>query len=163
MASDRSSNLVKIAAQHKHHDSTIADSLDLPHPLHRFDFAISIAVIHHLSTSARRIAATRALLQTLKLPSSPGHDDGGKALIYVWAVEQRSSRRGWAEGDEQDVMVPWIMKTKKAPDQTFQRYYHLYKQGELESDVVAAGGRVLQAGYEKDNWWAIAALGPSNG
>jgi tRNA (uracil-5-)-methyltransferase TRM9 len=113
-------------------------------------------------------------------------NDGGKALIYVWALEQKGSRRGWDEGHEQDVMVPWVMKGKKekAPkqkekqwkgqmtsaglslgehgvgeqtqDKTFLRYYHLYKKGELERDIEEAGGVVLEAGYEKDNWWAIA-------
>lgn len=126
---------------------------------------------------------------------------GGKALIYVWALEQKSSRRGWDEGGEQDVMVPWVMtaKKEKAPkkkkqpigkkgndvahggaeaesepgkkeeqvetqevkpegDKTFLRYYHLYKKGELESDIEQAGGSVIESGYEKDNWWAIAGL-----
>jgi len=41
-------------------------------------------------------------------------------------------------------------------DRTFHRYYHLYRQGELEENVRAAGGVVVEAGYEKDNWWAIA-------
>ncbi|KAI9819809.1 MAG: tRNA methyltransferase, has a role in tRNA modification [Thelocarpon impressellum] len=40
---------------------------------------------------------------------------------------------------------------------TFQRYYHLYRSGELEHDIGLAGGTILDAGYEKDNWWAIAA------
>lgn len=90
--------------------------------------------------------------------------------MYVWALEQEGSRRGWSEGDEQDVMVPWVMRGKKKKgedggekevDRTFHRYYHLYRKGELEENVRNAGGRVLEAGYEKDNWWAIAerALG----
>lgn len=127
--------------------------------MHKFDFAISIAVIHHLSTPARRIDATRALLSTLKRPSRQGLEDGGKALIFVWALEQKSSRRGWDDGDEQDVMVPWVMKAKgQAEDQTYHRYYHLYRRGELESDIEAAGGQVLDSGYEKDNWWAVTSL-----
>lgn len=40
---------------------------------------------------------------------------------------------------------------------TFQRYYHLYRKGELEADIVSAGGIALESGYEKDNWWAICA------
>jgi tRNA (uracil-5-)-methyltransferase TRM9 len=78
----------------------------------------------------------------------------------VWALEQKGSRRGWDEGDEQDVMVPWVLKSGKGSteaDKTFQRYYHLYKKGELEEDVQRAGGVVLESGYEKDNWWAIAS------
>ncbi|KAL7274498.1 tRNA methyltransferase, has a role in tRNA modification [Rhizina undulata] len=198
VGSDRSSNLVRIAHDRKVHESFVADALDLPHPDARFDFAISIAVIHHFSSSERRISSLRSILATLKPPSSssPG---GGRALIYVWALEQKNSRRGWDEGDQQDVFVPWVLSkqfssvggqrksdknsgkdaanptttttTSKSCDEpspsgdagakekevTYQRYYHLYRQGELERDVAAAGGRVLESGYEKDNWWAICS------
>jgi tRNA (uracil-5-)-methyltransferase TRM9 len=134
----------------------VADILSLPHPLDAFDFAISIAVVHHLSTTERRAEAIQSILAHLK--------PGGKALVYVWALEQESSRRGWSEKDDQDVMVPWVMRAKKnkevdgeqQTDKTFHRYYHLYKQGELEDNVRDAGGVVVESGYEKDNWWAIA-------
>ncbi|KAJ5322979.1 hypothetical protein N7452_011268 [Penicillium brevicompactum] len=79
---------------------------------------------------------------------------GGKVLVYAWALEQKNSRRGWDKGDEQDRMVPWVRKGDQP--QTFHRYYHLYEEGELERDIENAGGRVLESGYEKDNWWAIA-------
>ena len=176
-------------------------------------------MIHHLSTIERRIEAIREILRLLRSKkgtvdsknrpesyvyvddSSDNYNDiasGGIALFYVWAVEQKNSRRGWDEGHEQDVMVPWVMKRKITdgeaisheengninvktsqseatqrekgkgykPDQqekiasnvevTFQRYYHLYRKGELEANIEAAGGRVLHSGYEKDNWWALA-------
>lgn len=160
IGSDRSSNLTSIATQHQPHSAIVADNLSLPHQNGRFDFAISIAVVHHLSTPERRKGAIGAILDCLK--------EGGKALIYVWALEQKNSRRGWDEGHEQDVMVPWVMKTGKkvnekgekveASEKTFQRYYHLYRSGELEENIVAVGGRVFESGYEKDNWWAIATV-----
>lgn len=145
----------------------------------------------------------KEILQTLKAPSKTQKADvAGKALIYVWALEQKGSRRGWDEGDEQDVMVPWVMKVKKAAidntgsnksrkakaraddldgpqrsakevesgqggtahaqtDRVFNRYYHLYRKGELEQDIQNAGGMILQSGYEKDNWWAIAVRDPA--
>jgi tRNA (uracil-5-)-methyltransferase TRM9 len=176
-----STNLVKIAKQHAPHSTIVADNLSLPHPPGTFDFAISIAVIHHLSTPARRIEAVKAVLDIIRQPSSSTSQGPGKALIYVWALEQKDSRRGWDEGHEQDVMVPWVLKQKKEKkvkqrrgdvpgevpvneekkeeggDKTFLRYYHLYKQGELEQDIAEAGGVVLESGYEKDNWWAIAS------
>ncbi|KAM5452186.1 tRNA methyltransferase, has a role in tRNA modification [Microsporum audouinii] len=187
VASDRSEALTSIAKQHQPHSAIIADTLNLPHPDGYFDFAISIAVIHHLSLPERRINAIAAILDTLKRPT--GDDPvGGKALIYVWALEQKDSRRGWDANHDQDVMVPWVLKTnenKKAKDKrsrgkkisegihpgeageelkteqgpeptTYLRYYHLYKEGELESDIAAARGRILDHGYEKDNWWAVA-------
>lgn len=204
---NRSTNLVTIAKQHQPHDVLVADTLSLPHPVATFDFAISIAVIHHLSTPARRIEAVKAILEILTRPNTAEYasprdgKEGGQALIYVWALEQKDSRRGWDDGHEQDVMVPWVLKEKKekkakqkrkgkhdnvcergAPEQkivqeskasvkmaqeeeaagqgdrTFLRYYHLYKKGELESDIEQAGGEVVESGYEKDNWWAVARL-----
>lgn len=159
VGSDRSTNLTAIAARQQPHGAVVADNLSLPHQRARFDFAISIAVVHHLSTAARRVQAVRAVLETLR----PG---AGRALLYVWALEQKGSRRGWDEGGDQDVMVPWVMKTAKRDlvegqeaERTFQRYYHLYRRGELEQDVAAAGGTVEEAGYEKDNWWVIARMG----
>jgi len=180
----------------------VADALDLPHPDSRFDFAISIAVIHHFSSLERRCHALRSILATLKVPNNSS--DGGRALIYVWALEQKKSRRGWDEGDRQDVFVPWVMSKqfstsakakdslrngqvsdslKSTPDDkgrdttnnggggqgvveeekgrdeelTYMRYYHLYRKGELEANIARAGGRVLESGYEKDNWWAICS------
>jgi tRNA (uracil-5-)-methyltransferase TRM9 len=108
------------------------------------------------------MAAVKAVLECLK------GDGKARAMVYVWALEQSSSRRGWGEGDEQDVMVPWVRKGKAdaksdrgedAGDKIFQRYYHLYRKGELDEDVEAAGGVVVESGYEKDNWWAIIRRG----
>ncbi|KAK5275390.1 tRNA methyltransferase, has a role in tRNA modification, partial [Cryomyces antarcticus] len=53
-----------------------------------------------------------------------------------------------------------VESTEAGGDQTFHRYYHLYRNGELEADIEAAGGVVLESGYEKDNWWAIAGRNP---
>ena len=158
VASDRSANLAKIASQHQPHSSVVADNLTLPHLLESFDFAISIAVVHHLSTSQRRIQAVAAILELLR--HSTNGETGGKALIYVWALEQKHSRRGWDEGDDQDIMVPWVMKRGPGEGKIFDRYYHLYRRGELENDIIEAGGLVLEAGYERDNWWAIATSKP---
>lgn len=170
-ALDSSENLIKFALQHQSHSAVIADNLRLPHPPSFFDFAISIAVIHHLCTPTRRVEAIAAILDTLRPSTVSKTSDvadnqaGGKALIYVWALEQKHSRRGWDEGDEQDVMVPWITKQKTedgshVKEKTFNRYYHLYRRGELEHDVVSAGGVVVDSGYEMDNWWAIAVRMP---
>jgi tRNA (uracil-5-)-methyltransferase TRM9 len=174
----------------------VADNLVLPHPAARFDFVISVAVIHHLSTRQRRVAAIAEILRALRPPTtavdvecrdgraaskSTGDEYMAQALIYVWALEQKSSRRGWTEGDSQDVMVPWVKqggvgkrwlciaardegldnaepRTGTEPE-TLLRYYHLYRAGELELDIVAAGGIVLDSGYERDNWWATARRG----
>ena len=146
--------------QHQPHSTVVADVLNLPHPSSFFDFAISIAVVHHLSSPDRRVKGIAEILRTL----TPATDQyrGGRALIYVWALEQKSSRRGWDKGHQQDVMVPWVMRSPSSQGRsteqprTFHRYYHLYEANELERDINNAGGHVLESGYEKDNWWAIA-------
>lgn len=143
----RSTELSKFA-RHEPHSTIVADCLDLPHPHGKFDFAISIAVIHHLSTHERRVAAVRAILETL--------NGRGEALFFVWALEQKNSRRGWDEGDSQDQLVPWVLREEKKEGKTFHRYYHLFRQGELEGMVREAGGEVVRNGYDRDNWWAVA-------
>ncbi|KAI1397800.1 S-adenosyl-L-methionine-dependent methyltransferase [Hypoxylon fuscum] len=188
LGSDRSANLVRLARDLKVVGSAaesrgkssagaevvgVADGLELPFGgSRRVDFAICIAVLHHLSTRERRIEGVKALLDCVV----PG---AGKVLVYVWALEQGSSRRGWDEGTaDQDQLVPWVLRQNKkklkkeasreedngrSPDDkdtgdtTYQRYYHLYRKGELEEDAVAAGGEILDSGYDKDNWWAIAS------
>ncbi|KAF9885452.1 tRNA methyltransferase, has a role in tRNA modification [Aspergillus nanangensis] len=160
IASDRSENLARIAAKHQPHSTVLADILSLPHPDALFDFAVSIAVLHHLSTPDRRVQAVREILRTLK-PKTESHA-GGKVLLYVWALEQKNSRRGWDKGDQKDVMVPWVLKNAASKECTgaeptvFHRYYHLYESTELEQDINKAGGHVLESGYDRDNWWAIA-------
>jgi tRNA (uracil-5-)-methyltransferase TRM9 len=69
-------------------------------------------------------------------------------MIYVWALEQKSSRRGWDESSEQDVMVPWTTR-EGSKEVTYQRYYHLFRKGELEECVLNAGGEILERGYER--------------
>ncbi|GAB0136548.1 hypothetical protein EsDP_00004847 [Epichloe bromicola] len=134
----------------------VADSLALPFRPACADFVICIAVVHHFSTRQRRRDAIAAMLACL-VPRA------GRALVYVWALEQAGSRRGWDERCRQDTLVPWVMKKKgkgkgkgsQVPDETYQRYYHLYREGELEEDAREAGGEVCESGYERDNWWAI--------
>ncbi|KAF1990908.1 uracil-5--methyltransferase TRM9 [Aulographum hederae CBS 113979] len=193
LASDRSTNLTKIASTHQPHSALVADTIALPHKPASFDFAISIAVVHHLSTPERRREAIHSILALLR--RAENGKEAGKALIYVWALEQKDSRRGWDSGNDQDVLVPWVMKEKRpkqpkknrskdstadedptkkdenvdlennsavgpkhqSGEKTFHRYYHLYRSGELEQDITHADGLVLDSGYEKDNWWAIAS------
>jgi tRNA (uracil-5-)-methyltransferase TRM9 len=159
VATDRSPSLVALAAAGHAHDAAVADVLHLPYARGRFDFAICIAVVHHLATHERRVAAVRAVLEPLIPARGAANGRAGTALFCVWALEQKGSRRGWDAGDEQNVMVPWVLKPPAGgnePERVLNRYYHLYRKGELEDSIHEAGGVVVESGYEKDNWWAIA-------
>lgn len=177
IGSDRSDGLIGCARE-AGHEVMVSDGLHLAHPDNRFDFAISIAVIHHFSTTERRVEAIKHILSKLR--------PGCEVLLYVWALEQEKSRRGYKEGDPQDVLVPWVLQKKqpkkvKQPqrrkgdpkpepkpelvedepkkeepkEETKFRYYHLYQKGELEENAIAAGGIVVSGGYERDNWYAV--------
>lgn len=75
--------LVSIAGS-RGHQVTVADTLNLPFRTNSFDAVISIAVIHHLSSQPRRQQAVRELLRVVR--------EGGKILVYVWAMEQERKK-----------------------------------------------------------------------
>lgn len=131
-----------------------------------FDFALSIAVIHHLRTPTRRLQSIKEMIRVMRI--------GAKGLIFVWAFEENKSVRRHKltvlNGNEQDVLVPWNMsefKEEKEPKRSkltseaseaseeFQRYYHLFKRGELDDLVVEAGGKIIKSDYDRDNYYII--------
>ena len=148
-------------------------------------------------------ATLQQRLQRLIQAISPVH---GRALIYVWAIEQDElSKRVIPDQDPargnagQDVFVPWILATQKTkrqrrattkkdqsttettgkvgsteePGRVFNRYYHMFSEGELyeltrsaaqelglavgsELDVsvsVDQGVEIVQCGWERSNYY----------
>ncbi|KAI7825198.1 S-adenosyl-L-methionine-dependent methyltransferase [Gamsiella multidivaricata] len=169
VGSDRSSNLISICGE-RGHEAMVCDGLALPYRSQFFDFAISIAVIHHFISPERRVAAIEEILRVVRI--------GGRALIFVWALEQTGKRD--FDKDVQDVFVPWAMPKKAEPKRNsarsrpqgakrkdrantpttappvYNRYYHLFHKGELEDLVVQTNkATVVQSGYDRDNWWCI--------
>ncbi|KAG0141405.1 hypothetical protein CROQUDRAFT_9153, partial [Cronartium quercuum f. sp. fusiforme G11] len=157
-----------------------------------FDFIISIATLHHFSTHERRCIATKSLLRLIS-----GGKTKGRLLIFVWAFEQgEQSRRKLEKGtllpaqhlpnsnliqtsdvQMQDVLVPWVTN-KQSKDSsstesiTYNRFYHLFHQGELidlvheaatsiglinleQGEIMNDKGsyKILKHGWEADNWW----------
>ncbi|KAF6149242.1 hypothetical protein GIB67_026098 [Kingdonia uniflora] len=78
---DISSSLISIC-EGKGHEVMVADAVNLPYRAGFGDAAISIAVLHHLSTEDRRRKAINELVRTVR--------KGGLVLITVWAVEQEN-------------------------------------------------------------------------
>ncbi|KAH7914966.1 S-adenosyl-L-methionine-dependent methyltransferase [Hygrophoropsis aurantiaca] len=161
---DRSRNLLEIARyagneSQSHHNIREVVWGDVLGDVWRsgiFDYAISIATIHHLASYERRKLAVQRLIQCV----SPKH---GRILIYVWAIEQdKLSKRKLPLDDQQvhqagqDVFVPWVMshpntknRAKKHGDtlisnsresegeqtlkitEVYHRYYHMFAKEEL--------------------------------
>ena len=162
----------------------VADNTRLPFKSEKFDVVISVAVIHHFATPERRMNAIRELFRVCK--------QGGEVLIYVWAFEQQSKKKSQDSSTpsyrypQQDVFVPWHLQKQfdKKPAQNaenfiqgedgekvYKRFYHLFKEGELEKLVEEASfttcpqtGEKVQSFdfefvknmyYEKDNWGVV--------
>ncbi|CAB0011783.1 unnamed protein product [Nesidiocoris tenuis] len=80
VGSDHSAGLLNIS--HDRGFQTVRNNcLSLPIRDGVIDCVICIAVIHHLSSSERRIHSVSEILRVLS--------DSGKALIYVWAKDQK--------------------------------------------------------------------------
>ena len=83
IGSDICPELISIART-RGHEVGVFDCLNLPYRTGVFDAAICIAVVHHLSTEERRLAALKELVRIVK--------PGGRILIYVWAMEQERKK-----------------------------------------------------------------------
>ncbi|KJE88559.1 tRNA methyltransferase [Capsaspora owczarzaki ATCC 30864] len=153
---DRSDALIGIC-NNRGFESLVADNLSLPFRSGLFDAAISIAVIHHLVTEERRLAAMAEIVRLLR--------PGGRLLVFVWALEQD---KFGSSNTTQDLFVPWKLRSSTpaatasvAPStaqepRVFNRFYHLFKSGELEMLASRlANVRVLRSGYDRDNWYII--------
>ncbi|XP_066555394.1 alkylated DNA repair protein alkB homolog 8 [Amia ocellicauda] len=81
---DRSRSLVDICGQ-RHFQALVSDALAVPLRSGVCDACLSIAVIHHFSTQERRLAAINELVRLLR--------PGGRALIYVWSMEQEYNKQ----------------------------------------------------------------------
>ncbi|KAK0635051.1 S-adenosyl-L-methionine-dependent methyltransferase [Bombardia bombarda] len=111
-------------------DVLVADGLSLPFRDRSVDFAVCVAVIHHMSTRPRRQEAIRQLLSCVRAAGNA--DAGGHVFVMVWALEQGNSRRGWDEGGEQDLLVPWVMKKSQQQQPKKQKQKQHPKKGLLQ-------------------------------
>lgn len=162
---DFSSELVRIAAREMRMEALVADCLALPYRDASFDAALSIAVLHHISSVERRRALVSETMRVLRA--------GGVALFYAWALEQQEgvSNHGFAA---RDVLVPFHQRDSTprrsaeleaaaggvhVPDKratVFQRYCHVYSQGELSELIASVPGASLEEEYhDTGNWCAL--------
>lgn len=91
---DISPPLIDICAG-RGHEVLVADAVNLPYRSDFGDAAISIAVLHHLSTESRRRKAIEELVRVVR--------KGGLVLITVWAVEQ----------EDQSLLTKWTPLSHK--------------------------------------------------
>ncbi|KAI0510611.1 hypothetical protein KFK09_011219 [Dendrobium nobile] len=151
---DISPSLIDICAK-KDHEVLVADAVNLPYKTNFGDAAISIAVLHHLSTESRRRKAIEELIRVVR--------KGGTVLITVWAVEQEDSsllskwtplsekyNEGWVSGSIPQVRNSAALMLKQIPEAnedccsttgiSKHRYAHpgYGEEGRREDNVIAA-------------------------
>ena len=145
---DSPENLINQAPIQDNCSYIVGNCIDLPFESESFDYAMSIAVIHHLSTESRRLQALQEINRILKT--------GGEALIYVWAYEQPR----FENETTQDVNVKWMLQKKysekKENDEIFYRYYHLFKKNELETLISRINTlEIIETGNQYNNWYCV--------
>ena len=164
IGTDRCYNLINIAKEkNPKSDTFVSDSLKLPFRDNCLDHAISIAVIHHFSNDLMRIRAIKEITRIVK--------PKGTFLIYVWSLERDDNKFS-----EQDNFVPWhlqdvyeekdskqlknknlkkdVVKEKNAV--VYHRYYHVFKDKELESLLEKVENiKILRSYYDQENWCCI--------
>jgi alkylated DNA repair protein alkB family protein 8 len=163
----------------------VADCMYVPLKSHSCDAAICIAVMHHLSSRPRRIRCLKELARVVKVggcinvqawalkqesdsrrkfagtdvfvpfnaqpryleqnaqDKKQSQDTRGKAVAEIYAEEYD----GLAEYDERKGLV------------VFQRYCHMYREGELEELVSHIEAlEVVDGGFESGNYFIIAKV-----
>ena len=145
---DACENLMNQAKEQYNCSYIVGNCINLPFKSNSFNYAMSIAVIHHLSTIERRLQAIQEINRILKI--------GGEALIYVWAYEQPR----FEKEKSQDVNVKWMLQKKysekKENDEIFYRYYHLFKKNELENLIYQVKElKIIESGNQYNNWYCV--------
>jgi SAM-dependent methyltransferase len=138
MGCDMSSKFVEIC-QNQGLNVVNGNILNIPFKSETFDYAICIAVIHHLSSEERRLQAIEELSRIMK--------PKGQIMIQVWALEQDGTSNH--KFTEQDTMVTW-------GNDKIERFYHVFKKGELEELINKNKKiKIIESFYECGNWGVI--------
>lgn len=107
-----------------------------------FDSIICIATYHHLDNDEHRKQSLLEMYRVLK--------PNGKLLMCVWAMEQpANTKRTFTKSDE--------IVSYKIKNETHYRYYHIYKKGELESEIslLCPEFSIESIFYDLGNWFII--------
>uniref|UniRef100_A0A6C0D9Y9 Methyltransferase type 11 domain-containing protein n=1 Tax=viral metagenome TaxID=1070528 RepID=A0A6C0D9Y9_9ZZZZ len=114
----------------------------IPYDDCEFDSIICIATYHHLDNDDERKQSLLEMYRVLKV--------GGKLLLSVWAMEQpENSLYKFRSSDE---MVSW-----KLGNTTHLRYYHIYKENDLEKEIKLFSPlfNIESVFYDSGNWYTI--------
>ncbi len=139
---DNCHNFVKICND-KGLNAKLGNCLCLPCQPNTYDFAMAIAVYHHMASDEHRKTAIREMIRTLK--------PGGKGLFSVWSVENQAGEkivRNFVAGDN---YVQWM---RKKDSKIFKRYYYVYTNEMIVFLMAKFRDRIknINITNERGNW-----------
>ena len=176
LGSDFSRGLIEICRDNEY-EVMVADAVILPYRSDVFDYALNIAVLHHISSPERRVELVKETMRIVKV--------GGVALFYAWALEQEQGGVSGHQFEGQDVLVPFHNKIKVkgvtpedererqsrvsgAPTHgeadpekrsvVYQRYCHVYTEGELPKLFENLPWCEVTAAYYDHGNWCVEVL-----
>ena len=176
LGSDFSRGLIEICRD-SGYEVMVADAVILPYRSDVFDYALNIAVLHHISSPERRVELVKETMRIVKV--------GGVALFYAWALEQEQGGVSGHQFEGQDVLVPFHNKIKVkgvAPEDererqsrvsgapthgeadrekrsvVYQRYCHVYTEGELPNLFENLPWCEVTAAYYDHGNWCVEVL-----
>ncbi|XP_055691943.1 uncharacterized protein LOC129794988 [Lutzomyia longipalpis] len=119
------------AARSRGNEIALCDNLELPFRNESFDAVLSLAVVHHFATKDRRVEAIKEIARILRI--------GGRAIITVWALEQRNRRF-----ESQDILIPWQLSSAASAsddddDEDFLPPYSAYSEDSTTTSSRSAG------------------------
>lgn len=132
-----------IICKRKSLDVKMGNCTNLPYQDEMFDYAMSIAVYHHLSNENGRVQALNEMLRVLK--------KNGEGLFSVWSVENQEGekvKRNFTPGDN---YVKWM---RKSDGKIFSRYYYVYNQDMIKMFMQKFSDRItnMKIFNERGNW-----------
>ena len=142
MGIDFSEKLVEIC-KNKNLNVTLANMTSIPYNDNMFENFIAVASYHHHDNDIDRRCALNEMYRVLK--------NGGTGLITVWSMEQGD--RSKFKFTKSDMLVEW----KSPTGVVYNRYYHIYKAGELTEEINRLEPRfsIIMEGWEKGNYYVV--------
>lgn len=143
---DKSEKLIK-EAKKKYPEAyfQVADALNLPFEDNKFDFVISVAVIHHMPSKETRLKFLKEIKRVLKADGEArittwNRLEGDKKLYFNSLLKKITGKIGL-----RDVFLPW--KNSKGKTIT-RRYYHFFTKKELRKLIKKTGlkGKIIKKG-----------------
>lgn len=141
---DSCESLVNIC-QHKGINVKLQNCCNLKFKSNQFDYAMSIAVFHHLASDERRKRGLKEMIRVIK--------PGGSGIFSVWSIENQQGKnkmkiRHFVNGDN---YIPWVRRSDK---KTFMRYYYIYNRKLLDNYLKGLEGfiKIEKIFNEFGNW-----------